>query len=150
MRVKGSSVCWAVVVAAIAGVGTGAVALAQQAEVLTPNLVVTDYDMKKLVEPIKLSTDEYAGKKLFVQRCAVCHSILGQPTVAVLGPWLDNTTIKRGETAVREKILNGSRQMPGWRHTFSPAQVDQVVAYIKTVTPEDRPKPPGQVTVPID
>jgi mono/diheme cytochrome c family protein len=150
MRVNGSSVRWAVVVAAIAGVGAGAVASAQQAEVLTPKLVVTDYDMQKLTAPSKLSADEYAGKKLFVQRCAVCHSILGQPTVAVLGPWLDHTTIKRGETAVREKIMNGSPRMPGWRHTLAPPQIDQVVAYIKTVSPEDRPKPPGQVSVPID
>ena len=149
MRVNGSGVGWAVALAAMVGAGTGAGVLAQQAEVLTPKLVVTDYDMKKAAAPSKLSANEFEGKKLFVQRCALCHSILGQPTVAVPGPWLDNTTVQRSETAAREKILNGSRRMPGWKHTFSSAQVDNVIAYIKTVTPEDRPKPPGQVAVPI-
>jgi mono/diheme cytochrome c family protein len=150
MGVMRSGVGWAVGLAALAGVAAGTVVVAQQAEVLTPKLVVTDYDMQKMAAPTKLTADEFAGKKLFVQRCAVCHSILGQPTVAVLGPWLDNTTLKRGEAAVREKIMNGSPRMPGWRHTLAPAQIDQVVAYIKTVSPEDRPKPPGSVSVPID
>jgi mono/diheme cytochrome c family protein len=134
-------------------IGAGAltaVAWAQQHQVPAPKLVVTEYDLRKAAAPPPLGHDELEGKKLFVQRCALCHDLLGQPTTVTPGPWVDAATVKRSETAVREKILNGSQRMPGWRYTLTPAQVDQLIAYMKTVTPDQRPKPPNQVAVPID
>jgi mono/diheme cytochrome c family protein len=40
--------------------------------------------------------------------------------------------------------------MPAWKYTLEPQQVDAVVAYLKTVTPEMRPKPGGAITGPIE
>lgn len=117
----------------------------------TPKVVATTYDMSRVAAPPSLSATELDGKKLFVQRCALCHDILGQPATTTVGPWVDMDTVKtRGEAAVRQKILNGSRRMPGWRYTFDAAQVDAVIAYMKTVTPDQKPKPGGPVTGPIE
>jgi mono/diheme cytochrome c family protein len=111
----------------------------------------TVYDMSKVAAPPTLAPNELEGKRLFVQRCALCHDLLGQPASTTVGPWVDQTTVKtRGEAAVRQKIMDGSRRMPGWKHTFDPQQVDAVIAYMKTVTPEMRPKPGGPVTGPIE
>jgi mono/diheme cytochrome c family protein len=116
----------------------------------TPKMVVTNYDMAKAAAPPALSSVELTGKKLFVQRCALCHDLLGQPATTTVGPWLDVETVKRGEEAVRQKIVNGSRRMPAWKYTLAPEQIDSVIAYLKTVTPDQRPKPGGPVTGPIE
>ncbi len=116
----------------------------------TPKVVVTEYDMKKAAVPPALSASELNGKQLFVQRCALCHDLLGQPATGTVGPWVDRETVKRSEDAVRQKITMGSRTMPGWRYTLTPAQIEDVIAYMKTVSPDQRPKPPGSVVVPID
>jgi len=125
--------------------------LAAQLQQPPPKVTVTDYDLQKAVSEPSLAEAELGGKKLFVQRCALCHDLLGQPATSTVGPWVDGETIKaRGEAAVRQQIMNGSRRMPGWRHTLDSSQIDQVIAYLKTVTPDQKPKPPGSVVVPID
>lgn len=105
-----------------------------------PQVVRTDYDLAKVVAPPSLSEAELAGRKLFIQRCALCHDLLGQPAMSTVGPWLDGEVIKaRGDSTVRNHILNGSRRMPGWRYTLDSEKVDQVIAYLKTVRPDQRP-----------
>ena len=115
-----------------------------------PKVVVTQYDMTKVAAPPALSPVELSGKKLFVQRCALCHDLLGQPATTTVGPWLDVETVKRSEDAVRQKIMDGSRRMPAWKYTLAPPQVESIVAYLKTVTPDQKPKPGGPVTGPIE
>jgi mono/diheme cytochrome c family protein len=64
---------------------------------------------------------------------------------------VDGETVKaRGESAVREKIRVGSRRMPGFQYTFDGPNIDRIIAYLKTVTPDQKPKPPGQREVPFD
>ena len=133
-----------------AAVVLGAAASAQQPAQPTPKVVVTDYDMAKAAASLSLSPAELAGKKLFVQRCALCHDLLGQPATTTVAPWIDVETVKRSEEAVRQKIMNGSRRMPAWKYTLAPEQIDSVVAYLKTVTPDQKPKPGGPVTGPIE
>ena len=106
--------------------------------VSTPEVVRTVYDMPAVVAPPSLSEDALAGWKLFVQRCAICHDPLGQPSYpATLGPVLSEATIgELGEATVREIIMVGSVRMPGWQYTLSQEQIGQVIAYLNTVTRE--------------
>jgi mono/diheme cytochrome c family protein len=68
-----------------------------------------------------------------------------------VGPWIDRETVNaRGEEAIRQRIMVGSRRMPGWQHTLEPRQIDAVIAYLKTVTPDMKPKPGGTVSGPIE
>ena len=46
---------------------------------------------------------------------------------------------------MRKKIMEGSPMMPGFQYTLTPAEVDQILAYLKTVTKEAvTPKPASQ------
>jgi mono/diheme cytochrome c family protein len=122
-----------------------------QSQAPPPRVAVTDYDMAKAAKPASLSEGELRGKKLFVQRCSLCHDLLGQPAASTVGPWVDGETLKtRGESVVRDKIKNGSRRMPGFQYNFDAPDIDRIIAYLKTVTPDQKPKPPGQREVPID
>jgi mono/diheme cytochrome c family protein len=97
----------------------------------------TEYDMRKVVMPPALSETELEGRRLVVQRCAYCHD----QGAREMAPWLDHERIKAvGEETFRERILKGSRRMPGWQYALQPAQVDQIMAYLKTVAPDPKPK----------
>lgn len=110
----------------------------RETQVSTPDVVRTVYDMPEVVSPPSLSEDEVAGWKLFVQRCAICHDPMGQPSYPnSFGPLLDQTTVQeRGEDRVRNYIMVGSARMPGWQYALSADQITQVVSYLKTVPQE--------------
>lgn len=106
----------------------------------TPAVELTVYDMRKLAAASTLSDSELAGRRLFVQRCAICHDPVGQPLGLTPGPWLDQGTFASGvESAARAMIEIGSRRMPGFGYALRTTQIDQIVEYLKTVTPDRRP-----------
>lgn len=105
----------------------------------TPIVVRKEYDMRVLATPPSLSASDLAGRRLFVQRCGLCHDPVGQGRIQ--GPWLDRETFGASREATsRQMIEEGSRRMPGFRHALQPAQIDQIVSFLKTVTPDQRPR----------
>ena len=95
------------------------------------------------LSPPTLTDTEKVGRSIFQTRCAMCH--VGQEPASemattapaesrrgVLGPLLSkaNTT---DEARLRTKINNGSRLMPGYKHTLNDEQIDQVIAFMKTI-----------------
>ena len=108
-----------------------------------PNqLTVTkrEYDKRQLLTPPSLSEAAMKGRTLWVQRCAYCHDGVGTPTYDTLGPWLDADTVRADrEALVREKIATSTARMPGFQYTLRPEQVDQLIAFLKSVTPDQKP-----------
>ncbi len=90
----------------------------------------------------KLSAAEKSGRKIFQTRCAMCH--VGQdpatelatsnapPRQTTFGPLLSKAQAPN-EAALREKIKNGGPRMPGYKHALTDQQIDQVIAFMKTV-----------------
>ncbi len=126
---------------AVVGTTVAAQNILKRTEISSPTIVRTEYDMDKVASPPSLSADEVRGRQLFVQRCAICHDPLGQPSYPnTPGPWVDAATVRSlGEDTVSSQIMMGSARMPGWQYTLEPEQVSQVIAYLKTVTPDQRP-----------
>ena len=83
-----------------------------------------------------LSEAERSGLKLFLQRCSICH--LGvPPRYQTYGPLLHKEVIAaRGDEAVRKEIMEGSQRMPGFQYVFKPADVDNLISYLKAVPKE--------------
>ena len=110
----------------------------RETRVTSPEIVRTEYDMAEVVTPPSLPPDALAGWKLFVQRCAICHDPLGQPSYPEsFAPVLSRETVGNlGEERVRNVIDVGSARMPGWQYTLSQEQIGEVIAYLNTVTPE--------------
>ena len=110
-----------------------------QGQQSTPAVVRKDYDMRTLATPSPLSETELKGRRLFVQRCGLCHDPVGQSSTP--GPWLDQETVSATrEAGARRVIATGSPRMPGFQYTFQPIQIDQIVAYLKAVKPDQKPK----------
>jgi mono/diheme cytochrome c family protein len=78
------------------------------------------------------------GERWFYQRCSLCHMgrIVKDDTYQPMGPDLagifKNATPAR-EAQIREQIQRGSPRMPGFRYTFTPAELEEVLAYMKTL-----------------
>jgi len=80
------------------------------------------------------------GKEVFEQKCAMCH--FADSDQKKIGPGLKGIS-KRGTFTVNGNkvttesltkwIENGDSQMPGMKDSLEPAQIKDVVAYVKTL-----------------
>jgi mono/diheme cytochrome c family protein len=75
---------------------------------------------------------EKLGGRLFNQSCVLCHKN-PQITAGQYGPMLSTATLGGKEDVMREVISNGTPRMPGFKTQYTPAQIDGIVAYIKTI-----------------
>jgi mono/diheme cytochrome c family protein len=81
------------------------------------------------------------GMRLFNQSCRVCHT-KPQLVSPQYGPVLSMNTLGGKADVMREVISNGTPRMPGFKYHFKPAEIDAIVAYIKTIpAPSDAPPP---------
>ena len=85
---------------------------------------------------------ELLGMRLFNQSCRVCHT---RPhlTSPLYGPELSQNSLGGQEAAIRDVISNGTARMPGFKYHFDPAQIDAIVAYLKTVPSAPAPAAAG-------
>jgi mono/diheme cytochrome c family protein len=88
--------------------------------------------------PAKLTEQETRGENLFRQRCSLCHLPrklkFGSP--AVIGPDLTGLFKEAGPDKMkllRGSILKGSPNMPGFQYGLEPKEVDDLIAYLKTL-----------------
>ncbi len=88
-----------------------------------------------------LNDQEKRGEFLFLERCALCHvpkygKEVSTPRIPPV--WFNLEGLFKNadadqEKTVREQILNGSDRMPGWKYTLGPKQIDDIIAYLKTL-----------------
>jgi mono/diheme cytochrome c family protein len=72
------------------------------------------------------------GLRLFNQSCRVCHTKpqLASPQYA---PALSMNTLGGKADVIHETVANGTPRMPGFKYDLKPAEIDAIVAYIKTI-----------------
>lgn len=93
-------------------------------------------------QPTSLTPAEKTGRSIFQTRCAMCHvgqepaTEMATPAAerrpATLGPLLSKANTAN-DAALRQKIKEGSRLMPGYKHALTDAQIDHVIAFMKTI-----------------
>jgi mono/diheme cytochrome c family protein len=87
-----------------------------------------------------LNDQQRLGQTLFTQSCGVCH-LKPQITANTYGPPLSRESAGGSEDVMRETITNGTPRMPGFKLLFEPAQINAIVAYLKTVpAPQAAPR----------
>jgi mono/diheme cytochrome c family protein len=100
-----------------------------------PAVAKSAYDIPDLVKQLQVPADVFRGRVLWIQRCALCHDGVGQPSYHTMGPWLDADTVKSiGEPAVRAIIAAGTARMPEFRYDLNAQQVNDLLAFLRTVT----------------
>jgi mono/diheme cytochrome c family protein len=92
----------------------------------------------------KLTEQQAKGAAVFFQRCSLCHLAKTSGAggskfccVASLGPDLSadfKDVTPDQEKAFREIILNGGpTYMPAWKYGLTPGEIDDIIAYLKTL-----------------
>lgn len=73
------------------------------------------------------------GERLYLQRCALCHSGTA-PRYETYGPLLNGQLIaSRGDERARKFIVDGSARMPGFQYSLDDAQITNIIAFLKTL-----------------
>jgi mono/diheme cytochrome c family protein len=79
-----------------------------------------------------LGETQQLGRQVFAQSCGICHL---QPSLGVktYGPMLNKASTAGNDEVMRALIVNGSERMPAFKYTLKPAEIDAIVAYLRTV-----------------
>jgi len=79
-----------------------------------------------------LDPTQLRGRQIFAQSCGVCHL---QPSLGVktYGPALNKASTGSNDEVMRAFIENGSERMPAFKHYLKRAEIDAIIAYLRTV-----------------
>src|SRR5262245_15940943 len=94
-----------------------------------------------LIHILNLNAQQTAtasGKKLFIQRCSVCHlPPLGvtkeNPYARVLTGYMKGPESEARARDVIRKGTTGTAGMPGFQYTLEPEQIENIIVYLKTL-----------------
>ena len=89
----------------------------------------------------QLDSFQAQGRAIFSKSCNICH-LPPQLGAGTFGPRLSKASLDGDASVLREVISNGMPHMPGFKHMYQPAQIDSVIAYLKTV-PAPAPAAPN-------
>ena len=85
-----------------------------------------------------LTEAQLKGKRMFEQRCSVCHTP-PQPGGKTYGPLLNLETVAGKDMAYQAIIKQGTPRMPGFQYGLEPQEIDNIIAYLKTVKKPEAP-----------
>jgi len=103
-------------------------------------LFATPLSQFAYAQPTTPNAQQQLGQQLVTQSCGVCH-LKPQITSQTFGPALSKESAGGNENVMRQVIMDGTPRMPGFKLQFEPAQIDAIIAYLKTV-PAPPPAPP--------
>ena len=81
-----------------------------------------------------LTEQQLLGRQMMAQSCGVCH-LPPARNARTYGPVLHKGSGGGDDAAVRRYILEGTPRMPAFKYTLQPAEIDAIVAYIRTLAP---------------
>jgi len=83
---------------------------------------------------VTLNDAQMLGRRVFLQRCAVCHTE-STPGARRYGPVLYKELVDGNEDSIRDFISNGSKgKMPGFKYGLEASEINAIVEYLKTVS----------------
>ena len=91
-----------------------------------------------------LTRQQLAGRNLFAQHCVVCHVKTLVTAVRTYGPSLSKDTFGGLDEVMAAFIATGTSNMPGFKYSLAPAEIGEIVAYLKTLPAEPPAAPAAQ------
>ena len=87
-----------------------------------------------------LDETQALGRRVFAQSCGICHL---QPSLGVktYGPVLNKAAAAGNDDVMRAFIVNGTDRMPAFKYYLEPAEIDAIIAYLRTVPVSAAPAP---------
>jgi len=82
-----------------------------------------------------LTAQQQHGRQILTQNCNVCHLPQESGSIKTYGPRLDKSATNGDDNLMREVITNGLVRMPAWKYTLKPQDVNDIIAYVRTIPP---------------
>ena len=79
-----------------------------------------------------LNDQQRLGRQILAQSCGVCH-LSPALNAKTYGPPLNKAAGGGDDGVMREYILDGTPRMPAFKYYLQPAQIDAIIAYVRTV-----------------
>ena len=79
-----------------------------------------------------LNEKQRLGRQILAQSCGVCH-LPPARNAKTFGPLLNKTAGGGDDAVMREYILDGTPRMPAFKYFLQPAEIDAIIAYVRTV-----------------
>ena len=79
-----------------------------------------------------LTATQKLGRQVFAQSCGICQ-LPPQINARTFGPLLSTDTAGGSDEVIRGLISEGTPRMPGFKHYLARAEIDAIIAYLKTV-----------------
>ncbi len=79
-----------------------------------------------------LNDTQRHGRQLLAQSCGVCH-LAPAAGAKTYGPPLNKAAGNGDDDIMREYITNGTPRMPAFKLFLMPADIDAIIAYVRTV-----------------
>ena len=79
-----------------------------------------------------LNATQQHGRQLFAQSCGICH-LPPESGAKTFGPPLNKAAGGGDDDIMREYINNGTPRMPSFKAYLKPADIDAIIAYVRTV-----------------
>jgi mono/diheme cytochrome c family protein len=79
-----------------------------------------------------LNDTQLHGRQLFAQSCGICH-LPPESGARTFGPPLNKNAGGGDDDIMREYINNGTPRMPSFKAYLKPADIDAIIAYVRTV-----------------
>jgi mono/diheme cytochrome c family protein len=79
-----------------------------------------------------LNDQQRLGRQILAQSCGVCH-LSPALNAKTYGPPLNKAAAGGDDAVMREYILDGTPRMPAFKYYLQPAQIDAIIAYVRTV-----------------
>lgn len=79
-----------------------------------------------------LTDQQRQGRQLTSQSCGVCH-LPPARNARTYGPPLSKATSGGDDARMRQYILEGTPRMPAFKYFLEPADVDAIIAYVRTL-----------------
>ena len=80
----------------------------------------------------ELNPQQTHGRQVFAQSCGVCH-LAPSLNAKTYGPLLNKTSAAGNDEVMRAFIVNGTDRMPAFKYYLKPAEIDAIIAYVRTV-----------------
>jgi mono/diheme cytochrome c family protein len=82
--------------------------------------------------PDGLNEQQRLGRQVLAQSCGVCH-LPPARSARTYGPALNKATLGGDDGLVRKVVAEGTPRMPAFKYMLQPAEIDAIVAFIRTV-----------------
>jgi len=80
----------------------------------------------------ELNETQLLGRQILAQSCGICH-LPPARGARTYGPPLNKAAASGSDDLMRAFIVNGSERMPAFKHYLKPAEIEAIIAYVRTV-----------------